>query len=57
MSIRFCLVSQPKNKSISTSEQLFIATDLSPITFSVISSPNPRVKNSTNYQIGPGTID
>ena len=39
MSIRSCLVSQPKNKLISNSEQLFNATDLLPITFSVILPP------------------
>ena len=57
MSIRSCLVSQSKNKLISNSEHLFHATDLSPITFSIILSPNPRGKNSTNSQINPGTTN
>ena len=39
ISIRSCLVSQPKNKLISNSEQLLNATDLLPITFIVILSP------------------
>ena len=46
MSIISCLVSKPKNKSISSSEQLFNATDLSPVTFGVIFPPNLRGKNS-----------
>ena len=45
MSIRSCLVSQPKNKLITNSEQLFYATDLLPITFGVILPPNPRGKH------------
>ena len=44
MSIRSRIVSQPRNKSISNSEQLFNALDLSPITFGVILPPNPRGK-------------
>ena len=36
MSIISRLVSHPKNKLISNSEQLFNATDLSPITFGVV---------------------
>ena len=55
MSIRTCLVSQPKNKLISNNEQLFNAIDLSPLTFGVILPPNPRSKKSTNSQINPGT--
>ena len=31
--------------------------DLSPITFSIISPPNPLGKNSTNSHINPGTKD
>ena len=57
MSIRSCCVSQPKNKLISNSEQLFNAMDLSPITFGVISPLNPRGKNSANSQISSGTSD
>jgi len=57
VSIRSRLVSQPKNKLISNNEQLFNATDLSPITFGIISSPKPRGKNSTNSQINPGSSD
>ena len=51
------LVSQPKNKLILNSEQLFYATDLSPITYSVMLSPNSRGKNSTNSQDKPGFLD
>ena len=57
MFIRYPLVSQPNNKLISYSEQLFHVTDLSPITFGVIIPTNPRGKNSTNYQINPETSD
>ena len=57
MSIRSRLVSQPNNKLNSNSEQLFNATDLSPITFGVISPPNPRGKISTNSVINAGTPD
>ena len=57
MSIRSCLVSQPKNKLISNSEQLLNAMDLSPITYGVILLQNPRGKNSTNSKINPGTSD
>ena len=49
MSIRSRLVSQPKTKLISNSEQLFNATELLPITFGVIFPPNPggkKLKNS-----------
>ena len=38
-------------------EQLFNATDLSPITLSVIYATNPRGKNSTNSQINQTTSD
>ena len=51
------LVSQPKNKYISKSEQIFNATDLSPITFGMILYPNPRGKISTISQISPGTAE
>ena len=51
MSIRSSLVSQPKNKLISNSEQLFNATDLSPIICGIILCLNPRGKNSINSQI------
>ena len=57
MSIRSCLISQPKHKSISNSEQLFNAMDLLPITFGIILSPNLRGKNSTNSQINLETTD
>ena len=57
MYIRSRLVNQPKNKLISNSEQLFSATDLSPITFSVILPQNPSGKNSTNSQNNPETLD
>ena len=55
--IRSCLVRQSNNKSISNSEQLFNATELSPVTFGTISPLNLRGKISTNSQISPGTID
>ena len=45
MSIRFCLVSQPNNKFISNSEQLFDATDLSP----TISQINPGTTDKNKY--------
>ena len=48
MSITSRLVSQPKNKLISNSEQLFYVTDL---------SSNPRGKKLTNSQINLGTSD
>ena len=57
LSIRCCLVNQPKNKLISNSKQLLNATDLSPMSFGKILPPNPRGKNSTNSQINPGTSD
>ena len=57
MSIRSCFVSQPNNKLISNSEQLFNATNLSPISFGAILPPNLRRKISTNSQINPGTLD
>ena len=41
ISIRSRLVSQPRNKLISKSEQLFNVSDLSAITFGVILPPNP----------------
>ena len=56
-SIRSCLVSQSKNKLISNNEQLFNATDLSPITFGVILPPKLRGKISTNSQIIPVNSD
>ena len=55
MSIRSHLVSQSNNKLISNNEQLFNATDLSPITFGVILPLNPQIKNSITSQINPGT--
>ena len=57
MSIRYRLVSQPNNKLISNSEQLFNATDLSPITFGVILPPKLRGKMSTNSQINTVNLD
>ena len=57
ISIRSSFVSQPKNKFISNSEQLFNATDLLPIAFGVILPPNPHGKISTNSQNNLGTLD
>ena len=57
MSITSRLISQPKNKLISNSKQLFNAMDLSPLTFSVIIPPKLRGKYLTNSQINPGTSD
>ena len=57
MSIRYRLVSQPKNKLISNSEELFNVTDLLSITFGVILPRNPRGKNSMNSQINPVSAD
>ena len=57
MSIRSCLVNQPYCKLISNNEQLFNATDLSPISLGTILSPNPCGKISTNSQLNPGTTD
>ena len=57
MSIRSCIVSQPKNKLISNSEQSINAADLSPITFGIILPPNQSGKNSTNAQNNMGTTD
>ena len=45
MSIRSRLLSQHRSKLNSNSEQLFNATDLSPITFGVILPPNLCGKN------------
>ena len=55
ISIRSCLVSQPKHELILNNDQLFNATYLLPIIFGVILSPTS--KNSTNSQIIPGTLD
>ena len=57
MSIRYCLVYRPNNKLISDSEQLFNATDLSPVSFGIILSPNPRGKNPANSQINQRTTN
>ena len=57
MSIRSRLVSQPNNKLNLNSEQLFNATDLLSITFSVILPLYPCYKSSTNSQINPATLD
>ena len=57
MSIRFRLVSQMKNKFISNSEQLFNATDLSPITLGSILPLNPRGKISTISLNNQETMD
>ena len=55
MSFRSRLVSPTKNnKSISNSEQLLNATDLSPITLGVILPPKLCSKISTNSQDKPG---
>ena len=48
---------QVNQKIISNSEQLFILTDLLPITFGVILPPKLRGKNSKITQINPGTSD
>ena len=48
MSIWSRLVSQPNNKLFSNSVQLSNATDLSPITFGLILSPNPQGTNLTS---------
>ena len=53
MSIRSCLVSQPRNKLYSNSEQLFNVTDLLPLTFGVNLPSNPHGKNAINSQIKP----
>ena len=53
MSIRSCLVNQPKNKLILNNEQLFNATDISPITFGTILPSYPRGKSATNSQMNP----
>ena len=53
ISIRSHLVSQPCNKFISNSEQLFNAMDLLPMILPL----NPRGKNSTNSQMNQGTLD
>ena len=57
MSIRSRLVSQPKNKFISKSEQLYNVTDLLPITFGVNLPPNLHEKMSTNSQNNPEPQD
>ena len=57
MSIWSCLASQPNNQLNSNSEQLFNATDLSPITFGVILPPNLCGKISTISQIHPVASD
>ena len=57
MSIRSRLVSQSNDKLISNSEQLFNATDLSPIIFGVILPPKLRGKISTNSKIIPVNSD
>ena len=57
MSIRSCLVRQPNKKLTSNIEQLINATDLSPITFSVILPLKLRSKISTNSQIILVTLD
>ena len=57
ISIRSGHVKHPENKLISNSEQLFNATDILPITFSVILPPNPRNLNSIYSQINPETSD
>ena len=57
ISIRSRLVSQPRNKLNSNSEQSFNATDLSLITFGVLLFANPRGKKSTNSQISLWTSD
>ena len=57
MSFRSRLVSQPNKKLKLNNEQLFNATDLSPITFGVILPPQQRGKISTNSQIIPANSD
>ena len=53
MSTRSCLVNQPDDNLILTNEQLFKATELLTITFSIILKPNLRRKNLMNSQIHP----
>ena len=55
--IRSRLVSQPKSKLISNSEQSINATHLSPITFGVILLLELSSKISTNSQINPVNSD
>ena len=57
MSIRSRLVIEPNKNLKLNSEQLFNATDLSPITFGVILPLKLRGKNSTNSQINPVKLD
>ena len=57
LNIRSRLISQPNNKLISNNDQLFNATNLSPISFGIIFFPNPQGINSTNSQINPGTMN
>ena len=57
MPIRCRLVSQLENKLILNNEQLSSVTDLWPISFSVILSPNPRGKILINSRIDLGTTD
>ena len=57
ISIRSRLISQAKNKLISNSEQLYNATYLSPINFSVILPVTQRGINLTNSQNNPVNSD
>ena len=57
ISIRPRLINKSENNLISNDEQLFYATDLLLITFSIILLANPRGKNSINSQINPGSTD
>ena len=54
-SIRSHLISQPNNKPNSNSEQLFNATNLSPVIFCAILPPKLRRKISINTQINAVT--
>ena len=57
MLIRYHPISQSRNKLISNGEQLFKATNSSPITLGVISPQKLYDNFSTNSQINPGTSD
>ena len=57
MSIRSRLESQPNKKLKLNSEQSINASNLSPITFGVISPPKVRGQISTKSQIHPTTSD
>ena len=51
MSVKSCLVTETKNKLNSQNESKFNSTDVLSTTFSIILSPNPLGKISSNPQI------